>query len=84
MILGIMVDAFCEIDEKRDAVIKDLGESCLFCSIKSLVFDKQGKGFMHHIWKEHSVDHFIFFLYYLGTKEKTEMNGVESWVINCI
>jgi hypothetical protein len=84
ILLAIVVDAFSEIDEKRRFIENDINESCMICSIERNQLDTQTKGFFNHIFKVHPIEKITFFIYYLNNKKLTEMDGIESYIFNCI
>ena len=42
------------------------------------------EGFIYHIKKEHNLWQYVYFIIHLNTKDETEYNGVESYVMDKI
>ena len=57
---------------------------CFICSMERPVFDKtQVHGLEIHMQLDHNQWNYLFYIYYLKKKQKTEYNGIESYVYDC-
>jgi len=55
---------------------------CFICGHPRLLFDKYCEGGMErHIAKDHNLWMYVFFLLHLQTKNSSDRNGIESYVI---
>ena len=55
---------------------------CFICGHYRLVFDKYSEGGMErHIAKDHNLWMYVFYLLHLKTKDSSDRNGIESYVI---
>ena len=69
---------------KEKAIAKDLKTICSVCSLNRALFDKVINGFETHTEQEHNVWHYVYFLYTLTYKDKTEHDGIESYISDCL
>ena len=77
--IGIIIDTFAELREKRKALEDDMNTKCFICSIEMYVFDKNSYGYKAHIAQDHNVWQYLYFLVHLKCKDPTEFNGIESY-----
>ena len=84
LIFGIIIDRFAEMRGKEKAIAKDLKTICSVCSLNRALFDKVINGFETHTEQEHNVWHYVYFLYTLTYKDKTEHDGIESYISDCL
>lgn len=84
LIFGIIIDRFAEMRGKEKAIVKDLKTVCSICSLNRALFDKVINGFETHTEQEHNVWHYVYFLYMLTYKDKTEHDGIESYISDCL
>lgn len=77
--IGIIIDTFAELREKRKALEDDMNTKCFICSIERYVFDKNSYGYSAHIKQDHNVWQYLYFLVHLKCKDPTEFNGIESY-----
>lgn len=80
LIFGIIIDAFGVLRDKNKSRIENMENICFICSLDRFKLEKEGKGFMYHIRESHYVWNYLFYIYYLKSKDSTEFNGIESYV----
>lgn len=84
MIQGIIIDTFGELRSQNNEIEEDIQNKCFICGIERVTFDRYGNGFDHHIEKDHSIFHYLYFCMYLKRKERTEYTGPEQYVADKI
>lgn len=77
---GLIIDTFAMLRDSKNKMENDQANVCFVCSLDRQKFDKTASGFDTHIKKEHNIWNYLYYLYYLKQKEKTEYSGVESFV----
>ena len=84
MISGIIIDNFAALRKSETEMIKDMNNICTICSLKKdkiiKVYKNYGKDYYTHQNIDHFVFNYIFYIIYLYKKEKTELNGMESYI----
>jgi hypothetical protein len=84
MISGIIIDNFAALRKSETEMIYDMNNICTICSLKKdkiiKVYKNYGKDYNTHLTVDHSVFNYIFYIIYLYKKEKTELNGMESYI----
>ena len=84
MISGIIMDNFGALREREKEMIYDMNNICTICSLKKdkiiKIYKNYGKDYFSHQNFDHSVFNYIFYIIYLYKKEKTELNGMESYI----
>ena len=84
MISGIIIDNFASLRKSETDMIYDMNNICTICSLKKdkiiKVYKNYGKDYDTHQKTDHSVFNYIFYIIYLYKKEKTELNGMESYI----
>ncbi len=63
---------------------EDMNNKCFICGLGRYVFEKDADGFLPHIDNEHCLWNYLYYIYYIKNKDQTELNGVESYVIDNI
>ncbi|KAL4511687.1 hypothetical protein ABPG72_012532 [Tetrahymena utriculariae] len=83
---GIIVDKFKSLKDDMSSREEDEQFYCFVCGIHREILDKaqEKKGYMYHIKYEHYMWNYIYYRAYLESKDNTEYNGDESYVINKI
>jgi inositol 1,4,5-triphosphate receptor type 1/inositol 1,4,5-triphosphate receptor type 3 len=51
------------------------------CGLDRYQFEKNADGFMNHIDRDHDLWNYLHYIHYLENKDKTEYNGIESFVV---
>ena len=84
MISGIIIDNFAALRKDETKMINDMNNICTICDLKKdkiiKVYKNYGKDYNTHQEKDHFVFNYIFYIIYLYKKEKTELNGMESYI----
>ena len=84
MISGIIIDNFDALRKSETEMIYDMNNICTICSLKkdkiTKIYKNYGKEYHTHQEVDHSVFNYIFYIIYLYKKEKTELNGMESYI----
>lgn len=84
IIFGIIIDAFAELRGNRNDTVEDLGGFCFMCSLDKQTFERNAEGFINHYRNDHRIWNYMFYIKKLENKDKTEYNGIETYVNNCI
>ena len=84
MISGIIIDNFAALKKRETEMIYDMNNICTICSLKKdkiiKIYKNYGKDYYTHQNVDHFVFNYIFYIIYLHKKEKTELNGMESYI----
>ena len=84
MISGIIIDNFAALRKSETEMINDMNNICTICSLKKdkilKIYKNYGKDYDAHKNEDHFVFNYIFYIIYLYQKEKTELNGMESYI----
>ena len=84
MISGIIIDNFAALRKSETEMIYDMNNVCTICSLKkdkiTKIYKNYGKDYYTHQNIDHSVFNYVFYIIYLYKKEKTELNGMESYI----
>lgn len=80
VLFGQIIDTFAEMREKKKEVDMEMASVCKVCSLNRSIFDKVINGFENHVEIEHNIWHYLYFMYGLRFKDKTEYNGIESYI----
>jgi len=82
LIFGVIISTFAELRDKKSEIDENIENVCTICSLESNTFEKNSKGFEHHLQTEHNPFNYIFYMYALKKKYETEYTGMESYVDN--
>ncbi|KAL4497224.1 hypothetical protein ABPG72_019544 [Tetrahymena utriculariae] len=79
---GIIIDTFASLREQQEEKNYDILNYCIICGQDRQSYDKiqLAKGFTHHSKYIHNIWHYVYYIAYIGDKEKTEYTGIESYV----
>ena len=84
MISGIIIDNFASLRNDEKKMIDDRHNVCTICSLKKdkiiKVYKNYGKSYETHLKIDHNIFNYIFYIIHLYKKEKTELNGMESYI----
>ena len=84
MISGIIIDNFAALRKSENEMYYDMNNICTICSLKRDKIEKIYKNYKRDYNTHENIDHFvfnyIFYIIYLYKKEKTELNGMESYI----
>lgn len=81
-IMGIIVDTFSFLRERKKNVESDMFTRCFICDLERSLIDKNGKGFEHHIKKNHHLWNYANYIFLLRQKDPMDYNGIESYVVD--
>ncbi|CDW75428.1 cation channel family protein [Stylonychia lemnae] len=84
LIFGIIIDAFADMRDQRNAMEKDVNEKCFICGINRYQFEAKNKVFKDHVLREHNVYAYLFFILYVKRNPGNECTGVEKYVKNLV
>ena len=82
MVSGLILDAFDDLRGDREEIEEDMETTCFICGLKREKIEKYyiGKeGFEKHL-QDHSVENYLFYMFYLEEKDPNEYSGLESYV----
>ena len=84
MIAGIIIDNFATLRKNETQMYYDMNNICTICTLKKdkiiKIYKNYGKSYDAHLKKDHNFFNYIFYIIYLYKKEKTELNGMESYI----
>ena len=81
VIFGIIIDTFAALREKSQMQAEDMKNVCFICGLNRQTLDKDTEeGFETHTMEDHEVWNYVYFLIHLQIKDKSDMNGVESYI----
>lgn len=81
VIFGIIIDTFAELREKSSMQSEDMKNVCYICGLNRQALDRDtDEGFEMHVNEDHEVWNYVYFLIHLQIKDKSDMNGVESYI----
>ena len=82
MVLGIITSTLDRLRGDREELENDMETLCFICGLKREKIEKYyiGKdGFNNHL-RDHSVNNYFFYMFYLEEKDPNEYSGLESYV----
>lgn len=74
------MNTFGDLREKKTKMEEDMKNRCFICHLERYVFDKNAKSFDIHIERDHNLWNYLYYIYHIKTTDKTEFNGIESYV----
>ncbi|KAL4492562.1 hypothetical protein ABPG72_007675 [Tetrahymena utriculariae] len=78
---GVIIDKFSYLREKEYEKNEDIFQKCFICEHSRELFERQSDfGFEQHIKQDHYLWNYVFYLAYLGYKDKTDQSGIESYI----
>lgn len=81
IVFGVIVDSFKALREENEQKEKDITNKCFICGQSRNIFDSGPGGFQAHVKEEHNMWMYMYFLIHIREMEdKTELNGIESYV----
>jgi hypothetical protein len=84
MVAGIIIDNFAKLRNQEWSMIQDMNNVCTICGLKKeeieKVYDRFGRSYNDHIQKDHNIFNYIYYIIYLYKKDKTEFNGMETFI----
>ena len=82
MVSGLIVDTFDSLRGDREELEEDMETICFICGLNREKIEKYyiGKeGFEKHL-QDHSIENYLFYMFYLEEKDPNEYSGLESYV----
>jgi len=83
LIFGMIIDAFGDLRDQKTSNEEDEKNVCFICGIERSEFEKH-VNFEEHIFEEHNIWSYVYYIAYLVEKQKTtknEMTDIENFVI---
>ena len=80
LIFGIIIDAFADMRDSRNAIESEVKERCFICGMNRFEFETKNKSWFDHIQKEHNAFSYLYFILYVQAKPGNECTGVEKYV----
>eukprot|EP00656_Telonema_subtile_P051845 TRINITY_DN7074_c0_g4_i2.p1 TRINITY_DN7074_c0_g4~~TRINITY_DN7074_c0_g4_i2.p1 ORF type:complete len:2215 (+),score=650.22 TRINITY_DN7074_c0_g4_i2:770-7414(+) len=88
VVLGVIIDTFAELRQKRGKREEERRSKCLICGIKRTRFeDSSANGFARHVSDDHNMWNYVYFMVHTRRKAidyMSEFTGPESFVYHCI
>eukprot|EP00828_Plagiopyla_frontata_P003854 TRINITY_DN11284_c0_g1_i2.p1 TRINITY_DN11284_c0_g1~~TRINITY_DN11284_c0_g1_i2.p1 ORF type:complete len:342 (+),score=45.31 TRINITY_DN11284_c0_g1_i2:623-1648(+) len=84
IIFGIIIETFAVLRNQKKDKQDDMEGQCFICGIDKMTFEKDGNGWKKHIESEHNLWNYCYYIHYLQSKDPTELNGIESYVMSLI
>jgi hypothetical protein len=80
LIFGIIIDAFADMRDARNAVESDVKERCFICGLGRFEFETKNKSWFGHVQREHNALAYLYFILYVQDKPGNQCTGVEKYV----
>lgn len=80
IIFGIIIDTFGDLRDKRNDLIHDIRTKCFICGLEKFELDTKGEGWFTHVYRNHNVYNYLYFIIYIREKDIQECNGIEKYV----
>lgn len=80
IIFGIIIDTFGALRDKRNDLLLDIRTNCFICGQPKFDLDTKGEGWFTHVYKNHNVYNYMYFIIYIREKDIQECNGIEKYV----
>ncbi len=68
LIFGIIIDAFADMRDARNAIESDVKERCFICGLGRFEFETKNKSWCDHTQKEHNAYAYLYFILYVQHK----------------
>lgn len=80
MIFGIIVDTFSELRSLHEERDFELLNKCFICGIDRRTFDKKGVNFNTHLFQNHDLWNYVYFLIYCYQIDTHKLTGYNYFV----
>ena len=81
ILTGIIINSFMELRELDKASYEDKKNKCFICGVdKDTLKKTTGKTFRYHKKYVHNKWFYIFFIFYLQSKNPDDFSGIESFI----
>ena len=84
MIYGIITDAFSELRNKVEKIIRDKEEVCFICGIDKETCEKKGEKFEEHLANIHNLWIYVEYMIGLRFVDIQDTNAINSYVIESL
>jgi len=88
IILGTIIDTFCELREQNERLAEDKRNLCFICGINKETFDRNSKdrvsGFTSHVSNDHRIWSYLQYLVHIWEQPQKEDDGVEHYIRSLI
>ena len=84
MIYGIITDAFSELRNKVEKIIRDKQEVCFICGIDKETCEKKGEKFEEHLTNVHNLWIYVEYMIGLRFVDIQDTNAINSYVIESL
>ncbi|XP_035825085.1 inositol 1,4,5-trisphosphate receptor type 3 isoform X3 [Aplysia californica] len=84
IIFGIIVDTFSELRDLKWRAESDMKDTCFICSRNSYDFEHHGKGFEHHVKREHNMWAYVYFILHLDDVKASDYTALELYVAKLV
>ncbi|XP_075679625.1 inositol 1,4,5,-trisphosphate receptor isoform X3 [Dermatophagoides pteronyssinus] len=80
LIFGVIIDTFADLRSEKQQKEEILRNTCFICGLERSAFDNRSVSFEEHIYCEHNMWHYLYFIVLVRVKDPTEFTGPESYV----
>ena len=88
IIFGIVIDTFGQLRDNKKSRLEEINGKCYICGISKSRFDNEylfinicrGNGWLEHIYLEHNLYNYLYFLILIEDKESNACNGLEKYI----
>ncbi|KPM03397.1 inositol 1,4,5-trisphosphate receptor type 1-like protein [Sarcoptes scabiei] len=84
LIFGVIIDTFADLRSEKQQKEEILRNTCFICGLERSAFDNKSVSFEEHIYYEHNMWHYLYFIVLVRVKDPTEFTGPESYVASMI
>jgi len=80
MVFGVVIDAFAELRDEKEAEERDRRTRCPVCHLERAAFEVEEYSFTTHTKRHHHMLNYVHLVSYVLEKEQTELTGLESFL----
>ena len=80
IIAGTIIDAVAEMRERQQDLQEDIEKKCFVCGLSRKSLDLKGEGWYQHIYRNHNIFTYLYFLIYIDKKDVGDCSSVEKYV----
>ena len=80
ILYGTIVDAVAEMREKQKDLEEDVQNKCFVCGLSRSNLDRNGEGWYQHIYRNHNIFTYLYFLIFIDKKVIGDCSSVEKYV----
>lgn len=78
----VLVFLVAELRDERSKRAENLNNFCFICNVERNIFERHGEGFELHQKRDHNVWNYVYFISNITNRPPTELNGIESYVLD--